>query len=285
MHFPPFSFLHKMNKKRKKDLKSLVYNYKGDTNIPIGVLGMVDDTATISECGNKAVSKNAVVNAFVETQRLTLSQEKSTVVHIGNVRHCEQVCPDLKIHKSHMKKSECTKYLGNLVSSKCTIEDHRNKGWGKVSTIMGILEEVTLGSHRLEVGLMLRKSILVNSMLFSAEAWSGVTEKHIKRLEVVDTALLCKLTGGHSKCGTEFHHLETGTLKIRHILTYLRIMYHHHILSRNESETIKKVYLKQKEEYLKGDWFQLLQKDFQFIGIEMNEDDIKSMSTTNYKKN
>ena len=64
-----------------------------------------------------------------------------------------------------------------------TIEDRRNKGWGKVSTIMGILEEVTLGSHRLEV----------NSLLFSTEAWSGVTEKHLK----------------HSKCGVEFHHLET----------------------------------------------------------------------------
>ena len=75
-----------LNKIVLKD-KSLVYNYKGDTNIPIGVLGMVDDTATISECGNKAVSKNAVVNAFVETQRLTLSHEKITVVHIGNVKH------------------------------------------------------------------------------------------------------------------------------------------------------------------------------------------------------
>ena len=186
-----------------------------------------------------------------------------------------------------MKKSECTKYLGNLVSSKggiCeTIEDRRNKGWGKVSTIMGILEEVTLGSHRLEVGLMLRKSILVNSMLFSAEAWSGVTEKHIKRLEVVDTALLRKLTGGHSKCGHEFHHLETGTLKIQHILTYLRLMYHHHILSRDKNETIKKEYLKQKQEYLKGDWFQLLQKDFQFIGIQMNETNIKSILKAQYK--
>ena len=267
--------------------EDLQYKYKGDPNIPVGILGMVDDTLSISECGNKSIIKNSFVNAYVESRRLTLSEEKSSVVHIGNVKRCTQSCPELKIHKTHMKKTSCAKYLGNYISSNGgisdTIEDRRNKGWGKISTIMGILEEVTFGSHRLEVGLMLRKSILVNSMLFSAEAWSGVTEKHLRRLEVVDTALLCKLTGGHSKSGTEYHYLETGSLMIRHILTYLRLIYHHHILSRNENETIKKVYLKQKEDCLKGDWFQLLQKDFQFIGIEMNEDDIQSMSKAVYK--
>ena len=267
---------------------TLVYNYQEDPNIPIGVLGMVDDTATISECGNKAIAKNAVVNSFVESQRLTLSKEKSSVVHIGNVKKCRQQCPDLKIHKSCMKKSESTKYLGNFISSKggiCeTIEDRRNKGWGKIATIMGILEEVTWGKHRMEVGLMLRKSILLSSMLFSAESWSGISEKHLKRLEVVDTALLRKLGGGHSKCAVEFHHLESGTLKIRHILSYLRIMYHHHILSRDENETIKKVYNKQKENFTKGDWYQLLKKDFEFIGIEINEDDIRLTPKNAYKK-
>ena len=83
--------------------------------------------------------------------------------------------------------------------------------------------------------------------------------------------------------GVEFHHLETGTLKIRHMLSYLRLMYHHHILTRNDDETIKKFYIKQKESKTKGDWFQLLQQDFQFIEIEMNEGDIKQCSKTEYK--
>ena len=94
-----------------------------------------------------------------------------------------------------------------------------------MSTILGILSEVDLGVHRLEAGLKLREAILINSMLFSAEAWSGVNQKHLSRLEVVDSALLKKLTGGHAKCPTEFHHLETSTWKVRHHLTYLRLMY------------------------------------------------------------
>ena len=54
-------------------------------------------------------------------------------------------------------------------------------------------------------------------------------------------------------------------------------MYHHQILTREDSETVKKIYLKQKEEYVKGDWYQLLKTDFQFIEQEMIEDEIMSI--------
>ena len=36
---------------------SLQYKYKGDENIPIGVMGFVDDTLGVSECGNAAIRK------------------------------------------------------------------------------------------------------------------------------------------------------------------------------------------------------------------------------------
>ena len=61
--------------------------------------------------------------------------------------------------------------------------------------IMGILGEVDMGCNRLEAGLLLRQSILVNSLLWSAESWSGLTDKQLSRLETVDTSLLTKLTG------------------------------------------------------------------------------------------
>ena len=48
-------------------------------------------------------------------------------------------------------------------------------------------------------------------------------------------------------------------------------MYHHFILTREDKETIYKIYLNQKQKAIKGDWFQLLKEDFTFIGIEMNE--------------
>ena len=102
-----------------------------------------------------------------------------------------------------MSKSVAVKYLGNIVTSQggvtATIEDRRNKGWGKVATILGILQVVDMGSRRLEVGLLLRKAILVNSLLFTSETWSGVKEKELRRLEQVDQHLLRSFLFSHSK--------------------------------------------------------------------------------------
>ena len=268
--------------------KLLQYYYKEDKSIPIGVRGMVDDTIGVSKCGNTAVQLNSVINSFIETQRLTLSKEKSSVVHIGSKLKCKVQCPKLKVHDSDMSEADSVKYLGNIVTSRGgvteTIEDRRNKGWGKVATILGIIKEVDMGSRRLEVRLLLRRAILVNSLLFTAEAWSGVKEAELRRLEKVDQHLLRSLLFLHSKGALEFLHLESGTLKLRHILTINRMMYHHHILNLDENETVKKIYNKQKKKTSKGDWYDLLLKDFKFIDKDLNEKEIKEMSKEDYKK-
>ena len=54
----------------------LKYKYENNSNIEIGVLGMDDDTLSISRCGNSSVQKNSVINSFIEIQKLTLSEEK-----------------------------------------------------------------------------------------------------------------------------------------------------------------------------------------------------------------
>ena len=70
-----------MNKiMRSKD--SLSYKYRGDPQIPIGVLSMVDDTLGVSECGKDAVEKNSVIHSFIETHRHQMHEDKS----VGNVK-------------------------------------------------------------------------------------------------------------------------------------------------------------------------------------------------------
>ena len=225
-----------------------MYKYRGDPSIAVGVLGMVDDTLGVSECGVSSVEKNSVINYFVETHRLEMHEDKSCVIHVGHVTKCQQTCPTLKLHDQDMHDVRSSKYLGNVLTSggtvRETIEERRNKGWGKVSQILGILGEVPLGKYRIEVGLLLRKAILTSALLYSAEAWSAVTETEIKRLEQVDSALLKALVEGHSKTATCFHYLETGSLMLRHLIRINRVMYHHHILSLDKEETVRKIYEK-----------------------------------------
>ena len=166
--------------------------------------------------------EESVINSFIESERLTLSKDKSEVVHIGKTKKYTQSCPKLKIHTDNMKQSTCTKYLGNFITSegghKATVEDRRNKGWGKVAQVKAILQEGPFASHRVEAGLLLRRSVLVNSLLFSTDTWSAVTERDLARMQVVDNALMYSLTGGHSKAPVEFYFLETGSLMLKHII-------------------------------------------------------------------
>ena len=267
---------------------TLLYKYRGDPSITVGVLGMVDDTLGVSECGDTSVEKNSVINSFVETHRLKMHEEKSSVIHVGNAKKCESTCPTLKVHSRDMHETRSSKYLGNVLTSaggvRDTIEDRQNKGWGKVAQILGILGEVPLGQYRIEVGLLLRKAILTSALLYSSEAWSAVSEAEIMRLEQVDSALLKGLVEGHSKTATIFHYLETGSLMLRHIIRINRVMYHHHILSLNTEETVRKIYEKQKTGHLKGDWIELLKSDFDFMEIDIDEEEIKRTPKNIYKK-
>jgi hypothetical protein len=109
-----------------------------------------------------------------------------------------------------------------------------------------------------------------------------LSERGIERLEQVDLSLIRSLTGAHSKIVKEFLYLELKILKLRHILTIRRIMYHFHIITRDDSETIKKVYLKQKEASVKGDWIHLLAQDFEFIQEEQKDDEIVKLGKKEY---
>ena len=61
-------------------------------------------------------------------------------------------------------------------------------------------------------------------------------------------------------------------------------MFHHHFITRDTKELIYKVYLKQKEDSLKSDWYQTLKKEFEFIGEDMDDDRIRKIPKGIYKK-
>ena len=185
----------------------LAFRYKNNPNIKIGVLGMVDDTLSISRCGNSSVQKNSVINSFIETQKLTLSEEKSVMLHIGKKKKCQQPCPCLKVHRNTMKEVQSVKYLGDIISVSGTaresIESRRNKGWGKIAEIAGTVSEMP-DIHKIEVGLKMRETKLCNGLLYNTEAWSSISDKEYDRLEQIDTALLKQTMASHSKCSKVF---------------------------------------------------------------------------------
>ena len=93
-------------------------------------------------------------------KKLTLSDKKCSRIHIGKQKN---ECKDIKVHESKMKNSSQEKYLGDFIDKsgrlKATIEDRISKGYGILSEIKAIINEIPLGSHKLEIGLQLRQAI------------------------------------------------------------------------------------------------------------------------------
>ena len=200
----------------------------------------------------------------------------------------ETVCPKLKVHEEEMETSDREKYLGDIFnkngSPKMNIEERRHKGYGIVSEILAILSEVPLGSHKIEIGLMLRQAMLINGILFNSEVWHAVTEEDIKGLEKVDEHLLRSIVNGHAKTPLEFIYLETGALPIRFIIASRRMMYLQTILKRPDNELIKRIFKAQAEEPCQGDFVKLIETDFATINENLNQVVIQNLPTEVYKK-
>ena len=126
------------------------------------------------------------------------------------------LCPELNVHNNSMKSSETEKYLGDLISTelnnKKIISDRKNKGIGYNAQIMSLLNDISLGSHYFDIGKVLREAMLINGMLFNADAWYDLTLQDISALEIIDKSLLRNILKAHSKTALEALFLEMQTI-------------------------------------------------------------------------
>ena len=263
----------------------LLYQYKGQ--VPTPPLLMVDDIQIISKCGSlETLSSNQKVNTFMHLKKLSLSYTKCHNIHIGK---SGSKCDVLKIGDKIMQSSNQEKYLGDLVDQSGrigpTIEARKSKGYGIISEILSILEEIPFGPNRVKAGLILRKARFLNGLLFNSESWHGVTMAHIIKLERLDNILLRGILGGaHSKTPVEFLYLECGTLLIRYIVASRRILYLHNILNRNKSDILYKYFITQKSDSLRGDFCRLVNSDIKLINLNMSEEEISNSSKHSLKR-
>ena len=123
---------------------------------------------------------------------------------------------------------------------------------------MGLVNEIPLGRRKMEISLQLRQAMLLNGMLFNSESWHSLTMEEIKRLEAVNEHLLRSIVKGHSKAPLEFLYLEVAALPIRYIISCRRLLYLQTLLTRGDKEITKQVYLTQKKNPTKGDFYELI---------------------------
>ena len=160
-----------------------MYRYRGAVSIP--PLGMIDDLAVVGKCGPQSVIVNAVIDAKINMKKLEFNQTKCVKLHIckDNSNMCTKSvsgvrgvrCVFLEVQETEMKKADTEKYIGDVISdtgsNDANIARRKSQGIGAISQIFSILNEISMGYHYIEIGLILRESILLSKMLLSAEAW------------------------------------------------------------------------------------------------------------------
>jgi hypothetical protein len=195
--------MDKLGKQAYQD-PQLLYRYKNSVEVP--PLQMVDDIIAATKCGNQTVGTNSAINTFAHLKKLRLSEAKCARLHIGK-SNCNQ-CPKIKVNDEDINETDKEKYLGDYLTKEATpqatILDRKQKGHGILSEIKAILEDIPLGSRRLEIGLTLREAWFLNGTLYNSEVWCAYTKKDLRSL-----IKFCEL----SLVPTAKHQLKPSTLK------------------------------------------------------------------------
>ena len=86
---------------------------------------------------------------------------------------------------------------------------------------------------------------------------------------MIDRILLRNILNAHSKTGLEWIYAECGKLTLKCIIQIRRLMYLWHVLHRDKTELIYKIYVTQKNQSSVGDWVRQVENDKSELGIEL----------------
>ena len=267
-----------------------LYVYKNEVGIP--PLAMIDDLVCPAVCGVDSVLVNAYINAKTNVKKLQFGVKKCHQLHIGKAN---DLCPTLKVdnwelHKvdevktgvenledvlvgSHdLEKVDKEKYLGDIISvdgrNRKNINSRKEKAVGIINQITSILQDICFGPFHMEVALMLRNSLFINSILVNSEAWYGLTDEEIVELEKEEENLLRKFLECPSKTPKCMLYLETGCKPLRFHVMARRMMFLHYILKEDDKSLIKRFFNVQARNPGKNDWVLKVDEDLDFLKIQ-----------------
>ena len=104
---------------------------------------------------------------------------------------------------------------------------------------MSILEDICFGKYYFEIAIILRDSLLVNSILTNAEAWYDLKKSEIKSLKKVDDSFIRKVLEAPKTTPKEMLYLEMGVIPIRFTIISRRLTFLHYILNQEKGSIIK----------------------------------------------
>ena len=270
---------------------------------------MVDDLVCVSECGPSSAMLNGYINCKTNTKKLTFGEDKCKKMHVGSNK-MEYKCPDLYVDKwseiatkddiievtykdvfegeTIMEEKEQEKYLGDLVSvdgkNIKNIKTRVNKCRGVATKILTILEGIPFGKQYFKIGMILRDSLLISSLLFNSETWYNLSTRELELLETVDLYLLRQLLKAPKGTPKEMFYLELGILPFRDIIIGRRMLFLHTILNEDQNSLIYKFFKTQCKYKTRRDWVTTIEKDLEYLELNsLKFEGIRNMKKSQFR--
>ena len=153
-----------------------------------------------------------------------------------------------------------------------------------MNRILTVLDGIPFGKRYFEVGILLRNSLLVSSMMFNCEALYNVTDAELNLLETIDLLLLRQLL--HAPMGTpkEMLFLELGVIPFREIVRERRLNFLHYIVHEDPNSLLHRFFQTQLKNKTKKDWATTVLNDLEKLDMkELTMENIMRMKKSTFK--
>ena len=269
------------------------YSYRGEVDIP--PLGMIDDLLCVTECGPRSSMMSGFINCKTNSKKLMFEIEKCKKLHVGQTV-MDFKCQDLFLDKwtevairgeeakdivyqdvfegeEMIEQKEEEKYLGDVISvdgkNIKNIKMRIKKGKGIVNRILTMIDGIGFGKQYFKIGIILRNSLLVSSMLNNSEAWYNVTSSELDLLETIDLCFLRQLLRAPKATPKEMIYLELGIIPFRDLIRARRLNFLHTILNEEDNSILSKFFKAQLKYKTKKDWVSMVFEDMEYL--ELNQ--------------
>ena len=293
-----------------KECAKTDYGYKYQNILPVGMLGLVDDTICISEAGYKAKMMNAFFNIKTAEKALQFGAKKCKTMLVAknieeihrnklfvdqwSIEHKKQknseetYLEETFIGKVEMGQCDDQKYLGFTISNSdnnmTNMRNARNKSFGTIKSILNKLRDLKLRKYHFECGMIFLNIMLRSSILYGSETYYNLKENELRALERIEESYMRQLLGTTKGCAIVQLYLELGHTPARFGIMKLRLYFLKTILEQEKSSLISKFFYLQLENLTKSNWAATCLNNLKEININMSIKDIMEMTTKRYRE-
>ena len=133
------------------------------------------------------------------------------------------------------------------------------------------------------MAFLLRRTLLVNAVLYNGDCWYNLTNNDIKSIQSVDLNFYSRLFSTPKTTPKESYYLESGETDFETILKSRRLVYFHNLVNRDKSQLMYAFIHSQISDPIKGDWYLQVVKDMEDFNLSSDLYFYENISTKKFK--